>query len=99
MIHRLLRRQPALAQVFCVWLLLVAITLVSALERSAIALGFIAVLTALKVALVIFDYMEVGRAPLWLKLACMAWIVLAIGVVSVLLVFPQPIVALVRHAA
>ncbi len=86
--------------VFAVWTVLVAITLVSALESarpaSAYVLGTIAGLTALKDALVNFNYMEVGRAPLWLKAACVAWIVVAMGTVTVLVVFPHWGIALRR---
>ncbi len=90
----------SLVPVFAVWAALVAITLVSVFEStqpaSAYVLGTIAGLTATKVALVIFAYMEVSLAPFWLKAACIAWIVIAMGTVAVLVAFPHWSVALMN---
>ncbi|HSW15111.1 MAG TPA: cytochrome C oxidase subunit IV family protein [Solimonas sp.] len=101
MTDRIRSHWHALLPVFAVWTVLVAITQVSVLESarpaSAYVLVAIAGLTALKVALVIFSYMEVSRAPLWLKAACVAWITIALGTVTVLMVFPQWSVALVNQ--
>lgn len=98
MTNRIRSPWRTLIPVFAVWVVLVVITLVSVLESaqpgSGYVLGAIAGLTALKVALVIFAYMEVSRAPLWLKAACVAWIGIAMGTVTLLMVFPQWSVAL-----
>ncbi len=80
---------PALA----VWAALAAITLISVAESvhpmPASAVAVVAALTALKVGLVMFSYMELDQAPLWLKAAGLAWIVIIFNVVGVLLVCPQ----------
>ncbi len=87
------RRWCALLPVLAVWAVLVVLTLVSVSEggrqASAAVLAAIAALTALKVALVIFRFMEVGQAPLWLKAACLAWVVLVFAVVGTLVALPQ----------
>lgn len=91
--HHISKRRRAPTPVAAVWALLVAITLVSALESarpaSAAVLCLVAGLTAMKVALVIFQFMEVGRAPLWLRAACAAWIIIVMGAVTALVVFPR----------
>ncbi len=88
-----------LLPVVAVWAALVALTLLSVREStspaSAGALCIVALLTALKVALVIFQYMEVGLAPRWLQAVCSAWLVLAIGTASALLLAPGWCIALV----
>ncbi len=98
MINRIRSHWQALIPVFTVWTALVVITLVSVLEStgptSAYVLGAIAGLTTLKTALVIFNYMEVRLAPFWLKALCIAWIVIAMGSITALTVFPRWSVAL-----
>lgn len=96
-------RLRALGTILIVWVALVLITLVSTLESTQAAsiyvLGFIAALTALKVILVMFVYMEVSGAALWLKLACGAWVIIAIGAATTMMVFPAWTVDLAQRFA
>lgn len=75
------------------WLLLVAMMLY-ALHLSGIlapplflvcALG----LTLLKVVLVIWIYMDIRSAPLWLQGLCSAWVVLVMLIVSLAYLAPE----------
>lgn len=100
MINRIPSHWRPLIPVIAVWTVLVAITQVSALESarptSVYVLATLAGLTALKVALVIFNFMEVGRAPLWLKAACLAWMAVAMGSATTLLAFPDAVIGPIR---
>ncbi|MES2153386.1 MAG: cytochrome C oxidase subunit IV family protein [Pseudomonadota bacterium] len=82
-----------LRPVFTAWALLVVCTLVSVSDgmRSAspAMLAAVAGLTACKVTLVIFRFMEVERAPLWLRAACLAWIAIIFCMIGALVAFPQ----------
>ncbi|WP_245661417.1 cytochrome C oxidase subunit IV family protein [Nocardia salmonicida] len=70
-----------------VWLALITCTIASWSESSAastsrIVAAVVLSLTAGKVVLVIGSYMEVGRAPLWLRLACGLWATAVFGVLT-----------------
>lgn len=70
-----------------VWLALITCTIASWSESSAantsrIVAAVVLVLTAGKVVLVIGSYMEVARAPLWLRLACGLWATAVVGVLA-----------------
>ncbi len=52
-------------------------------------------LAALKVALIVFCYMEVGRAPRWLKLVCGAWIGIVFGIVAACHLLPRDVLRLI----
>ncbi|MBD3644461.1 cytochrome C oxidase subunit IV family protein [Alcanivorax sp.] len=103
MSHLIGNRVRALRPVLVVWLALVLITLVSALEStqpaSIYVLGAIAALTGLKAFLVMFAYMEVSGAPLWLKGVCSAWVIIAIGVATAMMAFPDWSVDLAQRFA
>lgn len=70
-----------------VWLTLITCTIASWSESSAannarIVAAVVLVLTACKVVLVIGSYMEISRAPLWLRLACGLWVSVVFGVLT-----------------
>jgi hypothetical protein len=75
---------------FLAWALLVAVTLLSAriggpdpgivlASASAVTVTVLSIGFA-KVAVVIFAFMEVRGAPMALRLACAAWLVVVLGV-------------------
>ncbi|MCB2079230.1 MAG: cytochrome C oxidase subunit IV family protein [Novosphingobium sp.] len=63
------------------WLLLIGLTLVSVGMGSAFAASAAVLAIAFaKVWIVMFAFMEVRRAPNWLRIACTAWLVTALAV-------------------
>jgi len=73
------------------WLVLLLATVVSwwlgsddhpAAQSSALTAVAILAVAIVKCRLVIRNYMEVGHAPLWLRLTCDTWLLLNFGMVS-----------------
>ena len=76
-----------------VWALLIAVTVMSwltardggAAHRLDLAVTVtVLLIAALKAQLVIWHFMEVRRAPAWLKLTTTGWVVVLFGVLLVL---------------
>lgn len=69
------------------WLFLVFATIAGWLlgshhERGMFAAFCVLALAMIKVRLVIWNYMEVGRAPSWLRRACDSWLLLNTAMVA-----------------
>ncbi|KQS00554.1 hypothetical protein ASG12_06645 [Williamsia sp. Leaf354] len=64
-----------------VWIVAVVLTLIAAIETSAVTgrpliVGVaLIVVTLVKIALVMAEYMEIRHAPVWLRAGAMTWIV------------------------
>jgi len=79
---------------FLAWILLVAVTLISAqiggpdpgisLASAATVTTIVLVIAFAKVAVVIFAFMEVRGAPLVLRALCCVWLVVVLGVLLAL---------------
>lgn len=80
--------ETTLRRTWLVWAVLVAATLAAFADGSGSGVAATLVLLALaavKAALVIGVYMEVGGAPTWLRAVCTAWLVVTFGGLAVLL--------------
>jgi hypothetical protein len=74
-----------------VWLLLSAFTIIvwwlgtqsstSSLEVSAISAVVVVLIACVKSRLVIRNFMEVSRAPTWLRVTCDSWLALTFGMI------------------
>jgi len=74
-----------------VWLLLSGITVIvwwwatrrstSSLEVSAISTVVVLLIACVKSRLVIRNFMEVSRAPTWLRVTCDSWLALTFGII------------------
>nr|WP_042196205.1 cytochrome C oxidase subunit IV family protein [Kibdelosporangium sp. MJ126-NF4]CEL22466.1 hypothetical protein [Kibdelosporangium sp. MJ126-NF4]CTQ89322.1 hypothetical protein [Kibdelosporangium sp. MJ126-NF4] len=83
MVHAETKR--AEVRIVVVWLALVALTVVARLESQQVA-TVVLVVTMAKVWLVVHHYMEIGKAPLWLKALCDGWIVAVLVMLYLLVV-------------
>ncbi|MGK8558926.1 cytochrome C oxidase subunit IV family protein [Nocardia gipuzkoensis] len=77
-------------RIIAVWAVLIVLTVIARVESGhsssqAIAVMVLAVSMA-KVWLVVHSYMEIARAPLWLKILCTAWITVVASMLLSLLV-------------
>lgn len=90
------RARALTVKIMRVWAALVLATVGSWTESlRAASPAAVVGLAALKVALIVFCYMEVGRAPRWLKLVCGAWIGIVFGIVAACHLLPRDVLRLI----
>jgi caa(3)-type oxidase subunit IV len=69
-----------------VWLLLSIITVISwwlgtRTSVSAVSVVVVVLIACVKSRLVIWNFMEVSRAPTWLRVTCDSWLALTFGMI------------------
>lgn len=93
------RARALTVKIMRVWAALVLATVGSWTESlraaSPAIVAAVVGLAALKVALIVFCYMEVGRAPRWLKLVCGAWIGIVFGIIAACHLLPRDVLRLI----
>lgn len=87
------RRHPgSLTRIWLVWALLVAISVAAWTDSrhtpTTAVILVVLVLTAAKIALVMAVYMELDRAPIWLRAITAGWLILVTAALATMLCAP-----------